>query len=358
MTAREFLALLQRQNGQAAVPSDVRGIFGDRFFEDADAFAAAAGLPGEARGHLESIVEQYRSRERTTPFEEPVLASMLQRFADELRALAEPHFGPWKGDLAVGSLQLGQVNSAVMRVPGEEASVIAVNWSVTTFIHLMAKAVASFFEYPAPGAVSVPTDLEQALRSNPQGRARFREAVAAHLAGQVGLAPQYWLAGPPMEVASRLTRQAERFVVGHELGHAYAGHLDQRGFARRQLGAVDVDVLDPSHAEEHEADLVGLLLALQGGKKDGMPLPLAFWGIDFFLTCMALAEGPTPPDASHPPWRERREHLRAVMARGDEEAGAVAVAFAGQTQALAEALWRDATDWLANASAGRLAQPS
>ena len=65
-----------------------------------------------------------------------------------------------------------------------------------------------------------------------------------------------------------LARSADKFVIGHELGHAVAGHLGSANAVRRATGTQDftLDVIPKTWEQEIEADVYGIRFLMPPSK--------------------------------------------------------------------------------------------
>jgi hypothetical protein len=117
-----------------------------------------------------------------------------------------------------------------------------------------------------------------------------------------------WPVGPrEQRTAENYTIAAERFVIAHEVAHILSGHLI--------TDAAEVDVAQASPFEldkrpvqqEHEADVLGALLAVDSTSNNGVDPRAAVAGVYFFFRALQLAEkvGAIHIDDSHRPAEER-----------------------------------------------------
>jgi hypothetical protein len=150
--------------------------------------------------------------------------------------------------------------------------------------------------------------------------------------------------------AALLLRSLELFVLGHEYGHAAAGHSDNLGPNPSPDPAVRRDWDD-----EYGADRVGVSL-MYGVMED---LTMSFWGainlfacLEIFDRCRSiLATGRFDPKATsrtHPPHLVRAQQLRTVVREDHGGADAEsAIRLADQLDSFWSRLWQIAEpQWL------------
>ncbi len=297
---------------------------------------------------LEKHFSEVLSARVPTSYQEKFFFSILQKFSDEIALIAKEYNLKVLEKIVIGTLPTGEVNALALLVPSG-GQIVALNFGLFLFIHLLAKAISEFFPEKAgkDGAVSVSTDeadITQSIRTNREGHLRFVEVLVAYvISGDPSRAPQYFQKGMAHSMLSSAMRSmAEFFVVAHEYSHLILGHVSNKNVVTKKLlDELEVTEIRRNWEEELTADNLALQLTLLHGKKDGLDLALSYLGVDFFFTCIEVVEKASGTGASetHPPSDLRRECLRMWLAEkfGDDSKGALKLA--GVSQRIVSELW-------------------
>lgn len=125
---------------------------------------------------------------------------------------------------------------------------------------------------------------------------------------------------------NNLTIGMKSFVVAHEIGHCYLGHLRHANVCRRITPHGDIDALNINHQMEHEADTdaIKTLIMMDAEQNLFIPYyfgPLAFFYIQIILEILASKFIGAPVDlhkaSTHPPTPSRirgvKEYLRKTL---------------------------------------------
>ncbi|MCU1496382.1 MAG: hypothetical protein JWM47_335 [Acidimicrobiales bacterium] len=230
-----------------------------------------------------------------------------------------------------GSLPTSQPNACTIRVPGSDAVIVAFASGLPEFLNRIVKIVLAFHleighaeydrgrsssswtqQYAAKMAdvISRRTDLQQ----------RFTATLLGFAIGTPTQIPRHVVAGKVIETyRSAVLWGAELFVVGHEYGHAVSNHRGPSCVtSTERVGAVEVEVVQRSHAQEHVADAIGRAVSLAAiaerwWTEDIWRYRLAAAGAPLFLAGAELLERaqdalPDPPRRmdTHPSYQERR----------------------------------------------------
>lgn len=304
---------------------------------------------------------QKHAAQLSTRYEDPRIHGLLSSYQERIESAARNLGMEPVPPVYVGTLPTGQVNALTIAVPGSQDYVVALDRGLSTFALLLSKAVAQVFPYELTegGTVTFSADEERLrgnLRSRPDVAERFTEVVLAYAVfGEPARARPYIL---PHRATNELTRllksSLELFVLGHEYGHALAGHLDDAERTVAMLPDVNVEEVAYAWGQEYEADTIGMHLSTQAMRiSTGTDLPLSFWGAPFFFHCLLImdravsllhhGEEEMIQLGSHPPHAARREVLsRALLdAIGTEQAQG-AIQLAKQLEIALEELWNAA----------------
>lgn len=266
-----------------------------------------------------------------TPYENPIAYSILARATTEIENSGERIFGwKYKDKPTIGTLPLGKVNASTIRVPFTEQYVIVFQENLLTFVSLCAKVVAA--SIPSDGSAEpatfsyAPNDIDEKLSSNQVILRRFTDLLRSYLLeGRPHANGQYVLVQPNRRYSEILIQAAELFALGHEHAHAMKGHLTQ-SMTEASIESAPMDGIPFSWEQEIEADEVGVMLAVATMKHMGYDATFGYSGADFFCTAMDIVDQAVglfrPQTFSdsrkrlHPPWTQRREHLRQSLSNG------------------------------------------
>lgn len=228
--------------------------------------------------------------------------------------------------LNIATLPSDDINAYTYPVLDGSESVVAVNTQLFMFAYQMAKVTMPTVATHREGkkiAVDVSFD-----KPSPEIATNFAMAILEFLN----------LVGPSTEpldssydgMLIRLVSPTEKFVIGHEYGHAIAGHSSQVGKFRLGTASdpsrttAEVPVLVRSWQQELEADEIGFKLlaaSLRDTSKNGA-LPEDYFyslrGALFFFRCLSIIEearalrdkGQIPPL----PTLSEREFVRSYVA--------------------------------------------
>jgi hypothetical protein len=338
MLGRDYLRLLQERQ-YARLGKEPRD-YGAFLRVNADRFARELAKRQEpwpplegplpyavARSYLNSI----NVMKLPTPHENPIAYSILARATTEIENSGERIFG-WKyrDKPTVGTLPLGKVNASMIRVPFTDQYIIVFQESLFSFVSLCAKVVAAAI--PSDGSAEPATfsyalnDIDEKIASNPVILRRFTDLLTSYLLeGRPHARGQYVLVQPIRRYYEILVQAAELFALGHEHAHAIKGHLTE-SMTEASNESAPVDEIPFSWEQEFEADEVGVMLAIAAMKHLGYDAAFGYSGADFFCSTMDIVDQAVGlfrpqafPDArnrSHPPWTQRREHLRQSLSNG------------------------------------------
>ncbi len=318
--------------------------------------ASSGAIADFAEDMIRSVQEH--AAQLPTRYEDPRVYGLLSSYQESIES-AVRHLGIEPVPLVnVGTLPTGQVNALTIAVPGSQDYIVAFDRGLSTFALLLSKAVAQVFPYELTkgGGASFSVDEERLrnnLRSRPDIADRFTEVVLAYAVfGEPARARPYILPDRATNELTRLLKSSlELFVLGHEYGHALAGHLDDAMRTAAVLPDVNVEEVAFAWGQEYEADIIGLHLSTRAMSiRTGVDLSLSFWGAPFFFHCMMIMERAvsllhygeegTIQLGSHPPHAVRRGVLsRALVdATGTEQAQG-AIQLAKQLEIALEELW-------------------
>jgi hypothetical protein len=292
-------------------------------------------------------MKKIQSAKVPTNYQEKFLFSVLQDYSQIVISIAEEFNLKIKEKIVIGTLPTGSVNAVAIRAPNG-GTIVALNYGLFLFIHLLAKAVSEFFpeKKNKDGRIAFSTkdeDITQSLSTNKEWHVRFVEVLLAYVVlGNPMFARQYFQKGFAHSMLSSIMRSgAEFFVVSHEYSHVILGHSASALCQRKLLDKITVDEILRTWKDELSADNLALQMTLAFGQRCGYDLALSFIGIDFLFSCLEVVERASglEPSRTHPPASERRELLRDWLLRQFKTQSKGALELGKTTQRLIDELW-------------------
>ncbi len=326
MSPAQYLAYLQKHFAPPGYRSDRMQVSDALLERFAERILRSRGYkPGERYRILkQQLIENLKKRHQTpvpTPYEIPILRSLLVGLVNDVRAVARRNRLRLPRNIVFGVLPTGEVNAMVIQVPSGRGAVVAVDLGTFLYVHLMAKAISSFIPYAGmnkrgPSFRLGRREIERGFRSNPDAHKRFLEVLTAYLLfGNPARAPQYWQRGPHHPITALLRDTAEMFIVAHEYAHLILGHIRIRRNTRTRSIRKGLKITNISvHRWEQEilADNLALQVVVDHNLREGFPFRLAYWGVDFFLSAIDFVDRANgiSDTKTHPSARKRRHLIR------------------------------------------------
>jgi hypothetical protein len=228
----------------------------------------------------------------------------------------------------LGALPTGRLNAmSVLLATGTHA--ILFETGLMVFANLITKVAVLALDFKSVGPKGVSISLVSAAKAwTPSNEAlqRFVDLMRATvIRGRPDTAQQYFLAGERQLVADALRNGLEMFVMGHELGHAYLGHLQSAVPVGLALDDRESTKVRYTWEREHEADRFGLRVAIAALRREDARLVLCaaelfFRAIDLVERCRFLLVRGRLWDnddedlaSSHPPHTNRQQRLREIF---------------------------------------------
>jgi len=229
----------------------------------------------------------------------------------------------------IGTAHSKEYNAFAEKVPGTNEYLIVFEGELFTLANLLVKLFAlSLPDFKMTNKnVSFNFEKERIvnhIQTNPLLQRRFADLVynAIYL-GQPNKTEQYYLEESFGKLQYELLNSLELFVVGHEYGHIYAGHLNDTNLITRMVGKKNVERIAPEWEMEYEADMIGLSLLLHSLDEANLP-PFSYLGPELFFTFLDLDERAynlfsedeekrSLGTESHPPTFERRRRIRQTL---------------------------------------------
>ncbi|MEU3890616.1 hypothetical protein [Streptomyces sp. NPDC029041] len=358
--AKDFLECLQKDMYAAAgiAPQKVDDILTsdlkERVFRP---ILQGKGMTDDRR--VDELFLQYKeelSSASLTSYEDPLRHAIVQGLEQRIQKAASGLLSHPPEFPIVGTVPTGDVNAITVAVPGSNQCVILIQDQLFNYALLFSKILAMSFPHiddpDKNGFLSFSADLSEVIaniENNPYITQRFRELIFAYLTeGRPDRAPAYILEQPYMSMAQILYNSMELFVMGHEYGHIIAGHLGGIDRYAAALGSKEFQIVTRNWKQEHEADALGMRLAITANQEEGLDIPMSFWGADFFFNCAEVVEKglsviETGQEGnvkmgSHPPPNRRRKVIRAIL-RQESNSATAAIQLADIMDSITRYLW-------------------
>jgi hypothetical protein len=195
----------------------------------------------QVRQAMKLQMREIESSKTPTIYQEKIFYSLINDYSKRLIELAELHGFVLNQKVVLGTLPTGQVNARAIWVPSG-GIIIAFNYGLFLFIHLMAKATTQFFVKKAGEngklAFSLSDeDITASLDSNKEGHVRFVEVLFAYLVlGSPSFARQYFQKGFGYSMLTTILRDsAEFFVLAHEYAHIFIHDEHDKAIVQSKL---------------------------------------------------------------------------------------------------------------------------
>jgi hypothetical protein len=229
----------------------------------------------------------------------------------------------------IGTAFSKEFNAFAARVPGTEESLLVFESELFTLCNLLAKIIASClpdFKIDESG-VSFKRKkirIKNHIDTNPLIKERFKDFVInAVINGLPNGTRQYFLSETVSKLQYELLSSIELFIVGHEYGHIYAGHIDKALVKTRMINNEQLEFISPDWQMEFEADFYGLSLLVNTDSAHSF-LPFSLLGPELFFTFLDIFERANTLVAlgteihsnggnTHPPTIERRKKIRELL---------------------------------------------
>jgi hypothetical protein len=231
----------------------------------------------------------------------------VHHLLEELAEPMNPEFRSFLLDedrVLAAELNTGEIEGATLRA-ANGGWLIVVSRGLMYFVYNVVRALCVHLRYDGQPAVS--------------GANRAGDLIGPNLdwfvTTGVPLGVEFEIDPIQLKAAVRLATSAERFVIAHEIGHQIQGHVDE-GTHSAILGNREVEVINLSKHQEHEADVAGASLIVEGSRYGETFDPLfAYAGIELFFHSLDLWEGTLgyPESDTHPAAAERLSVVRDAL---------------------------------------------
>jgi hypothetical protein len=189
------------------------------------------------------------------------------------------------------TVPIGEVNAMAVNLPGASKPFLLFDGQLMTFCHLISKIYATSFVGKKNGDTgSYSTDIstiKKRLSTHPVIVERLAGVLTAYIrTGRPGTSKPFAVDQESIGLSNCLRKSMELFIVAHEFGHVYAGHL-----SNLPMHAIPQDSSIPwEHRKEYQADYIGLLLTLIVLGKEGYDTAVSIMGIKLFFSILDLTD--------------------------------------------------------------------
>ncbi len=269
--------------------------------------------------------------ELPTRYDSPSQYLILEKLVGRVREAARslqfqtedfPHFA---------CIPTGLVNASAVSLPCSSRPFLLFDSQLLLYCHLFAKAFANCLPIVdrRDGMTSFSTDaklVSERIEAAPEIVERLNELLHAYVAaGSPHKSTQYHPHKDYVHLIEVLRDGMALFVVAHEFGHVHSGHLG--AFLQRfQVKSEAFDCENDNHRQEHEADVVGLILTMKAMADSGYDAAMSYIGIELFFISMEMASRSEhifrfghdddyrdSASASHPANSDRRSVLNITL---------------------------------------------
>lgn len=285
------------------------------------------GEKAEIRIEYEKLKQTSQSQQ--TKFENIQSFTILKTLFDTIENTAKRISHEASTKPLIGTAFSKEYNAFATKVPDIDVYLILFEGELFTLSNLLAKLIAlSLPDFKITEKVVFfsfeKNRIANHVKTNSILQKRFSDLVynAIYL-GQPNKTQQYYLPETFGKFQYELLNSLELFVVGHEYGHIYGGHLNEVNIKKRVCGNKEIEIISPNWEMEYEADFIGLRLLLNS--LDGNNLfPICFLGPELFFTFLDLDERAynlhkkgiekrSYGSDTHPPTTERRNRIRQII---------------------------------------------
>lgn len=290
-------------------------------------FASQSSMTEPEKNEMrKSYAKSKESIQLQTKFESIQSYGILKTLFDTIEATAKNISLETKNKPIIGTAFSKEYNAFAEKVPNTDEYLIVFESELFTLSNLLAKLIALClpdFKIKKDG-VSFSFEVNRIrnhIQTNEVLQNRFADLVynAIYL-GQPNKTQQYFLDEPFGKLQYELLFSLELFVVGHEYGHIYCGHLNDSNLMTQLHNGKSIQRISPDWKMEFEADRIGLTLLLSSLKSNSL-FPFSFLGPELFFTFIDIAERANNLLANgmekrsygsdtHPPVIKRRDRIR------------------------------------------------
>lgn len=193
-----------------------------------------------------------------TRYDAPTSFHLLDSLVKTLRNTVERLDIDTKNFPLHATVPTGMINAMVVDLPCSSTPFLLFDSQLFTFCNLISKIYAQCL-FPAAGTNFVSVDtIKQTIANDPGIALRLTGLLDALVRnGRPGTSKPFPVDPRTVRLAHDLCRGMELFIVAHEFGHVYAGHLDTPN-SKLHMSEARSEI-PSSHRKEYEADYAALI---------------------------------------------------------------------------------------------------
>ena len=231
------------------------------------------------------------SIELPTRYDSPVLFNILHPIIEEIKSACKSFEIDTKNFPHYANIPTREVNACAINIPGASKEFLLFDSQIFYFCHLFSKifssALPTRFKDGYYQASLKPEKIKKQLQRTPEPVFRLVDLLDSYCSkGAPSAAKPYLPKEKFLPLGSRILDGMEYFLVGHEFGHVYAGHLS----SITKLTVLCNDSTTTEHKIEYEADAIGLTLSVAAMTKKGNDAAISFIGAYLFFSSLELVE--------------------------------------------------------------------
>ena len=226
------------------------------------------------------------------------------------------------------TLPTGEVNACAIKMECSKKEFLLFDSQLFTFCNMFAKLFSLCLPIRSKGNISFNiNEIKNHIKNNKNGCVDKAHDLLHSYCKEKNpskakpyLPPQDYL---PLNIIIR--DGMELMIVGHEYGHYFSGHLSNN-IKNIVSDKIDIDNISDSHIQEHEADLLGSVLAIHALQNSGIDMALAYSAVELFHSSMLMVaryynylDGikdehfEEEESETHPTFTKRKQFLREII---------------------------------------------
>jgi hypothetical protein len=201
--------------------------------------------------------------------------------------------------LIFGTLQTPEVNACVWLSSRKDCCIIGLNAGVIGYLHKISKLVYRLVGFEDKGSDYAFSYDKKKIDLLLQKNSKFSNHIieildAIIMRGNVYDAPRLETDFVRDTMATRMFKNAELFIVGHEYGHVLNGDISAKKAIKKIINNIEYEEQQLSWEEEFNADLMGAYLTLSCQMMDfeenREDIANIYIGIDFFFGALDILD--------------------------------------------------------------------
>jgi hypothetical protein len=210
---------------------------------------------------LNSIVGMLDAQILPTRYDASTSFHLINSLVTELKNTVERLGIDTKNFPLHATVPTGLINAMAVNLPCSSASFLLFDPQLLTFCSLISKTYARCL-CPLENSNSISKDsIAQTIKDNPEIAERLTGVLDALIRnGKPGTSKPFPIHPRSVRLAHDFCKGMELFIVAHEFGHVYSGHLDSTLSKFHMIKTKPG--LSTSHKKEYEADYAALIFSI------------------------------------------------------------------------------------------------